>query len=81
LRLARRSSGDARNRSERDGQRAVVAGRLHLDPDLQLLGFEGRVVELTATETSVLHTLLLRACAAATIHGSRRGYRLAAEAA
>lgn len=29
--------------------------------ELQLLGFEGRVVELTATETAVLHALLLRA--------------------
>lgn len=99
----------------------VTAGRLHLDPDLQLLGFDGCVVELTATETSVLHPLLLRAgtivpqreliaalwpdvdpalcknrlyahvftlrrklasaCAAAKIHGSRRGYRLAVDAA
>ncbi len=39
----------------------VTAGRLHLDPELQLLGFDGRVVALTATETAVLHTLLLRA--------------------
>jgi DNA-binding response OmpR family regulator len=39
----------------------VTAGRLHLDPELQLLGFDGCVVELTATETTVLHTLLLRA--------------------
>lgn len=95
----------------------VTAGRLHLDPDLQLLGVDGRVVELTASETSVLHMLLLRAgtivpqreliaalwpdtdpglcknrlyahvftlrrklasaSGAATIQGSRRGYRLA----
>jgi DNA-binding winged helix-turn-helix (wHTH) protein len=99
----------------------VIAGGLQLDPDMQLLGFDGRVVELTASETAVLHTLLLRAetvvpqrelitalwpdkdpavCknrlyahiftlrrklagarARATIHGSRRGYRLALEAA
>ncbi len=39
----------------------VAAGGLHLDPDLQLLGFDGRVVQLTASETSVLHALLLRA--------------------
>jgi DNA-binding winged helix-turn-helix (wHTH) protein len=99
----------------------VTAGKLHLDPDLQLLGFDERVVQLTASETSVLHALLVRAetivpqreliaalwpdvdpavcknrlyahvftlrrklataCAGATIHGSRRGYRLALEAA
>jgi DNA-binding response OmpR family regulator len=40
---------------------AVVAGRLRLDPDLQLLGCAGTVVELTATETALLHPLLLRA--------------------
>jgi DNA-binding response OmpR family regulator len=39
----------------------VTAAGLELDPDLQLLGFDGRVVELTAAETSVLHALLLRA--------------------
>jgi DNA-binding response OmpR family regulator len=99
----------------------VTAGGLQLDADLQLLGFDGRVVQLTATETTVLHALLVRAetvvpqreliavlwpdadpavcknrlyahvftlrrklasaCSAATIHGSRRGYRLALEAA
>jgi DNA-binding response OmpR family regulator len=95
----------------------VSAAGLQLDPDLQLLACGDRVVNLTASETSVLHALLLRAetivpqseliaalwpganpatCknrlyahvftlrrkladagAAATIHGSRRGYRLA----
>ena len=99
----------------------VTASGLQLDPDMQLLGFDGRVVELTGRETSVLHTLLLRAetfvpqreliaalwpgadpavcknrlyvhvftlrrklataCAHATILGSRRGYRLALDAA
>ncbi len=39
----------------------ISAGGLHLDPELQLLAFEGRVVRLTASETSVLHALLLRA--------------------
>jgi DNA-binding response OmpR family regulator len=39
----------------------VSAGALHLDPDVQLLGFEGRVVQLTASETSLLHALLVRA--------------------
>ncbi len=39
----------------------VAAAGLQLDPDLQLLGFGGRVVELTASETSLLHALLLRA--------------------
>lgn len=39
----------------------ISAGGLHLDPELQLLAFEGRVVRLTASETSVLHVLLLRA--------------------
>jgi DNA-binding response OmpR family regulator len=43
-------------RSER-----VSVGRLQLDPDLQLLGFDGRVVELTAIETSIVHALMLRA--------------------
>jgi DNA-binding winged helix-turn-helix (wHTH) protein len=43
-------------RSER-----IAAGGLDLDPDLQLLGYDGRVVPLTASETSVLHALLLRA--------------------
>lgn len=95
----------------------IAAAGLQLDPDLQLLACDGRVVNLTASETLVLHALLLRAetivpqreliaalwpgtnpatCknrlyahvftlrrklagarAAATIHGSRRGYRLA----
>jgi DNA-binding response OmpR family regulator len=99
----------------------ITAAGLQLDPELQLLGFDDRIVELTAAETSVLHTLLLRAetivpqreliaalwpdddpavcknrlyahvftlrrklaaaCARATILGSRRGYRLAVEAA
>jgi DNA-binding response OmpR family regulator len=99
----------------------VAAAGLQLDPELQLLGFDDRVVELTAAETSVLHALILRAetivpqreliaalwpdddpavcknrlyahvftlrrklataCARATILGSRRGYRLAVEAA
>jgi len=39
----------------------ISAGGLQLDPELQLLAFEGRVVRLTASETSVLHALLLRA--------------------
>ena len=39
----------------------VVAGRLRLDPDLQLLGCAGKIVELTATETALLYPLLLRA--------------------
>ena len=39
----------------------VTAGGLHLDPDLQLLAYDGRVVQLTARETTVLHALLLRA--------------------
>lgn len=99
----------------------VTVGRLHLDPDLQLVGLDGRVVEITASETALLHTLALRAGSivpqreiiaalwpdvdpavcknrlyahvftlrrklasaslAARIHGSRRGYRLAVEAA
>lgn len=93
----------------------ISAAGLQLDPDLQLLACDGRVVNLTASETSVLHALLLRAetvvpqreliaalwpgvnpaacknrlyahvftlrrklAGAATIHGSRRGYRLTA---
>jgi DNA-binding response OmpR family regulator len=45
-----------------EGRRdAVVAGRLRLDPDLQLLGCAGKLVALTATETALLHPLLLRA--------------------
>jgi DNA-binding response OmpR family regulator len=39
----------------------VRAGGLYLDPDMQLLRFEGRVVQLTASETSLLHALLVRA--------------------
>jgi DNA-binding response OmpR family regulator len=39
----------------------ISAGGLNLDPELQLLAFEGRIVRLTASETSVLHALLLRA--------------------
>jgi DNA-binding winged helix-turn-helix (wHTH) protein len=46
----------------------VIAAGLHLDPDLQILAFEGNVVELTATETSVLHALLLRADSVVTQH-------------
>jgi len=45
---------------ERRSELVTVAG-LQLDPDLQLLGFEDRVVELTAAETAVLHALILRA--------------------
>jgi DNA-binding response OmpR family regulator len=39
----------------------VTAAGLQLDPELQLLGFDNQVVELTAAETSVLHALILRA--------------------
>jgi DNA-binding response OmpR family regulator len=39
----------------------ISAGGLHLDPEMQLLAFEGRMVRLTTSETSVLHALLLRA--------------------
>jgi DNA-binding response OmpR family regulator len=36
----------------------VSAGHLRLNPDLQLLSCEGRGVELTATETAMMHALL-----------------------
>jgi DNA-binding winged helix-turn-helix (wHTH) protein len=39
----------------------VVAGNAELDPDLGLLGIDGRVIELTAIETTVAHALLVRA--------------------
>jgi len=39
----------------------ISAGGLRLNPGLQLLSYEGRGVDLTATETSVMHALLLSA--------------------
>ncbi|MGA2392674.1 MAG: winged helix-turn-helix domain-containing protein [Candidatus Lustribacter sp.] len=42
-------------------QERVSAGRLRLNAGLQTLSYEGHGVELTATETSVMHALLLRA--------------------
>ena len=44
-------------------RRELISGgsRITIDPDLQLLACDGRVVNLTASETLVLHALLVRA--------------------
>jgi DNA-binding winged helix-turn-helix (wHTH) protein len=42
-------------------RRTVVAGEAELDPELGIRGINGRMVELTAIETTVAHALLVRA--------------------
>jgi two-component system OmpR family response regulator len=39
----------------------VCAGDAELDADLGILGIDGRMIELTAIETTVAHALLARA--------------------
>jgi len=38
----------------------VRVGDMQLDPDLELVALDGALVRLTATETSILHALMLR---------------------